>query len=307
MTTTVPRPEADSRAESEAESAAKLAADSGKAAVTGAPQLAEVRSAGLRTLLTETGAVVGRRLRRMRRAPGRSIGIVLNPMLSLIMLGYLFRYSILLPQGGDYVEYVFAGGAVQVGLACVGPTAVSLALDMQGGLVDRFRSLPINRASIPIGHTAADWLVGMGGLATTVLIGLALGWRSHTGWLPTLAGFALVALFIYAMLWLGVLLALTLRSVETISVVAPFIVVVLPFLSSAFLSPQTMPSALRPLAEWNPVTAVIASCRDLWGNPDTPSSGFAGTHPLLVVSVTLTVIFVTCTVVSLRRFRTATN
>ncbi|MFD7557894.1 ABC transporter permease [Streptomyces sp. NPDC059835] len=303
MTTTVPRPEADSRAES----AAKLAADSGKAAVTGAPQLAEVRSAGLRTLLTETGAVVGRRLRRMRRAPGRSIGIVLNPMLSLIMLGYLFRYSILLPQGGDYVEYVFAGGAVQVGLACVGPTAVSLALDMQGGLVDRFRSLPINRASIPIGHTAADWLVGMGGLATTVLIGLALGWRSHTGWLPTLAGFALVALFIYAMLWLGVLLALTLRSVETISVVAPFIVVVLPFLSSAFLSPQTMPSALRPLAEWNPVTAVIASCRDLWGNPDTPSSGFAGTHPLLVVSVTLTVIFVTCTVVSLRRFRTATN
>ncbi|WP_329391701.1 ABC transporter permease (plasmid) [Streptomyces sp. NBC_01351] len=297
MTTTLPRPEADP------DKTDKTAV----AAATGTPRIAAAGPAGWRTLLTETGAVLGRRLRRMRRAPGRSIGIVLNPMLSLIMLGYLFRYSIHLPQGGDYVEYVFAGGAVQVGLACVGPTAVSLALDMQGGLVDRFRSLPINRASIPLGHTAADWIVGMGGLGTTILIGLVLGWRSHTGILPTLAGFALIAVFIYAMLWLGVLLALTLRSVETISVVAPFIVVVLPFLSSAFLSPQTMPSALRPLAEWNPVTAVIASCRDLWGNPDTPSSGFAGTHPLVVVSVTLTVIFVTCTVVSLRRFRTATN
>lgn len=80
---------------------------------------------GPRTLLTETGAIVGRRLRRMRRAPGRSIGVVLNPLLSLIMLGYLFRDAITLPMGGDYVEYVFAGGAVQVGLACVGPTAVS--------------------------------------------------------------------------------------------------------------------------------------------------------------------------------------
>ncbi|MFE5809299.1 ABC transporter permease [Streptomyces sp. NPDC056491] len=295
MTTTLPRP----AAEPDETAAAATAA--------GPPQPAAARPAGLGTLLTEIGAVIGRRLRRMRRAPGRSIGIVLNPMLSLIMLGYLFRDSIHLPQGGDYVEYVFAGGAVQVGLACVGPTAVSLALDLQGGLVDRFRSLPINPASIPIGHTAADWLVGMGGLGTTVVIGLALGWRSHTGLLPTLAGFALIAVFIYAMLWLGVLLALTLRSVETISVVAPFIVVVLPFLSSAFLSPQTMPAALRPLAEWNPVTAVIASCRDLWGNPDTPSAGFSGTHPLLVVAVTLTVTFVTCIVVSLRRFRSTSS
>lgn len=271
-----------------------------------APPAPDLPSGGtVRTAATEVLAVMGRRLRRLRRAPGRAIGVVLNPLVSMVLLGYLFRDAVTLPAGGSYVEYVFAGGAVQVGLACVGPTAVSLAMDFQGGLVDRFRSLPISRVAVPLGHTCADLLVGLVGLAVTAGTGLALGWRSHTGVLPTLAGFALVAAFVYVMLWLGVLLALTLRSIETISVVAPFIVVVLPFLSSAFLSPRSMPGAIRPLAEWNPVSAVIAACRELWGNPATTSPGFVGDHPLLVVAVTLSVLLTSCCAVSLRRFRTA--
>ncbi|QIB45648.1 ABC transporter permease [Streptomyces aureoverticillatus] len=268
------------------------------------PGLPAARS-GPAAVLTEVLAVAGRRLRRLSRAPGRAIGVVLNPLVSLVLLGYLFRDAIMLPAGGEYTEYVFAGGAVQVGLACVGPTAVSIAMDLRGGLVDRFRSLPISRSAVPFGYTLADLLVGLAGLAVTAGAGLALGWRSHTGLLSTLAGFGIVALFLYAMLWLGVLLAMTLRSVETISVVAPFIVVVLPFLSSAFLAPQSMPGAVRPVAEWNPVSAVIASCRDLWGNPATTGGGFPGEHPLVVVALTLSVLFATCVVVSLRRFRTA--
>lgn len=260
---------------------------------------------GGRALLTEIGAVLGRRLRRLRRSPGRAIGVILNPLVSMILLGYLFRDAITLPAGGDYIEYVFAGGAVQVGLACVGPTAVSMAMDLRGGLVDRFRSLPISRSAVPLGHTLADWLTGLAALAVTAVTGLLLGWRPHTGWLSVAAGFALIAVFIYAMLWLGVLLAMTLRSVETISVVAPFIVIVLPFLSSAFLSPQSMPALIRPLAEWNPVSAVIAACRELWGNPATTGPGLIGQHPLIVVLVTLSVVFATCVAVSLRRFHKA--
>ncbi|GAA3298984.1 ABC transporter permease [Streptomyces cinereospinus] len=267
------------------------------------PLLDGVRPGGARTFGTEVLAVLGRRLRRLRRGPGRAIGVVLNPLVSMVLLGYLFRDAITLPAGGSYVEYVFAGGAVQVGLACVGPTAVSMAMDLQGGIIDRFRSLPISRSAVPLGHTGADFLVALAALAVTTGAGLLLGWRSHTGLLPTLAGFALVAVFTYVMLWLGVLLAVTLRSVETISVVAPFIVVVLPFLSSAFLSPQSMPGAVRPIAEWNPVSAVIAACRDLWGNPATTSPGFVGRHPLIVVAVTLSVLFAACLALSLRRFR----
>jgi len=267
------------------------------------PLLDGARPGGARTFGTEVLAVLGRRLRRLRRGPGRAIGVVLNPLVSMVLLGYLFRDAITLPAGGSYVEYVFAGGAVQVGLACVGPTAVSMAMDLQGGIIDRFRSLPISRSAVPLGHTGADFLVALAALAVTTGAGLLLGWRSHTGLLPTLAGFALVAVFTYVMLWLGVLLAMTLRSIETISVVAPFIVVVLPFLSSAFLAPQSMPGAIRPIAEWNPVSAVIAACRDLWGNPATTSPGFVGEHPLVVVAVTLSVLFAACLALSLRRFR----
>ncbi|MGN5630524.1 ABC transporter permease [Streptomyces sp. AC154] len=256
-------------------------------------------------LLTEITAVTGRRLRHLRRAPARVLGVALSPLVSMIMLGYLFRDSINLPAGGSYGEYVFAGGAVQVALACVGPTAVSVALDLQGGMTDRFRSLPISRPAVLLGHTLADLLVGLLGLVIVTGFGLLLGWRPHTDPLRVLGGFGLIAVFIYVMLWLGVLFALTLRNVETISVITPFVVIVLPFLSNAFLAPQNMPSLIRPVAEWNPVSAVIACCRRLWGNPATAGGTFPTDHPWVVAAVSLGLLFALCSLVSFRRYRTA--
>ncbi|MFD7338119.1 ABC transporter permease [Streptomyces violascens] len=260
---------------------------------------------GLRSALTELFAITGRRLLHLRRAPGRVLGVAMSPLVSMVMVGYLFRDAITLPAGGDYGEYVFAGGAVQVALACVGPTAVSVAMDLQGGLVDRFRSLPISRSAVLFAHTFADLLVGLLGLVVVTGAGLVLGWRPHTDALSVLAGFGLIVLLTYVMLWLGVLFAMTLGNVETINVWTPFIVIVLPFVSSAFLSPASMPSLVRPLAEWNPISAVIASCRDLWGNPAATTDSFPGQHPGVVIAVTLSVLFALCFTVSLRRYRTA--
>ncbi|MER7702086.1 ABC transporter permease [Kitasatospora sp. NPDC097605] len=260
---------------------------------------------GLRAVLAEVGAVAGRRLRHLGRAPGRVIGVALSPLVSMVMLGYLFRDAVTLPGGGDYAEYVFAGGAVQVGLAVVGPTAVSVAVDLRSGLVDRFRSLPISRSAVLFGHTLADLLVGVLGLAVVTAAGLLLGWRPRAGILSALGGFGLIVVFAYVMLWVGVLLATTLRAVETISVVTPFIVVVLPFLSNAFLAPQDMPAAIRPVAEWNPVSAVIAACREAWGNPAPAAGGFPAEHPAVVLAVSLGVLFTICSAVSLHRYRTA--
>ncbi|MFE3187149.1 ABC transporter permease [Streptomyces violascens] len=265
----------------------------------------EEDSAGAGAVLTEILAVAGRRLRHLGRAPGRVLGVVLSPLVSMIMIGYLFRGAIAPPAGGSYGEYVFAGGAVQVALACMGPTAISVAMDLRGGLVDRFRSMPISRSAVLFGHTFADLLVGLLALVVVTGAGLLLGWRPHTDALSVLAGFGLIVLLVYAMLWLGVLFAMTLRGVETISVVTPFVVVVLPFLSNAFLSPRTMPAPIRPLAEWNPVSAVIAACRDLWGNPAAAGGSFPTQHPGVVIVVTLGVLFTACFTVSLRRYRTA--
>ncbi|MFE7558218.1 ABC transporter permease [Kitasatospora sp. NPDC057500] len=263
------------------------------------------RPAPATALLTEVTAVTGRRLRHLRRAPARVLGVALSPLVSMVMLGYLFRDSIALPTGGTYGEYVFAGSAVQVALACLGPTAISVALDLRGGMTDRFRSLPISRSAVLFGHTLADLLVGLLGLAVVTGAGLLFGWRPHAGPASVLAGFALIAVFVYAMLWLGVLFALTLRSVETISVVTPFVVIVLPFLSNAFLAPQNLPPLIRPVAQWNPVSAVIACCRRLWGNPASTGGAFPAEHPELVAGVSLGLLLVLCSLVSLRRYRAA--
>jgi ABC-2 type transport system permease protein len=255
--------------------------------------------------VTEILAVAGRRLRHLRRAPGRFIGITMNPLVSMIVLGYLFQRSISIPGGGSYQEFLFAGAAIQVGLAGVGPTAIAVASDLKGGLVDRFRSLPISRFSVLVGHTIADWLVGMTGLAIITGFGVLVGWRSHAGVLSTIGGFAVAGVFIYVLLWLGVLLGMTSKSLESIDSISSLIVVVLPFLSSAFLSAEYLPSWLRPIAEWNPISAVATACRQLWGNPGGVGDSFPMQNAAIVVVVTLGVLFLLTSLQSLRRYRTA--
>lgn len=252
--------------------------------------------------LTEMFAVAGRRLRHLRRAPGRFIGITMNPLVSMIVLGYLFKNSITIPGGGQYQEYLFAGAALQVGLAGVGPTAIAVASDLKGGLIDRFRSMPIGRSVVLFGHTIADFLVGLLGMAVVTGFGLLLGWRSHTDVVSTIAGFALVALFLYVMLWVGVLLGMASKSLETIDSIATLVVVVFPFFSNAFLSAANLPAWLRPVAEWNPISAVSTACRRLWGNPAATEASFPVQHPSVVIVVSLGVLFVLTTVVSVRRY-----
>lgn len=256
--------------------------------------------------VVEVLAIVGRRLRHLRRAPGRFIGISLNPLVSMLVLGYLFQKSIVIPGGGSYQEYLFAGAAIQVGLAGVGPTAIAVAADLRGGMIDRFRSLPISRSAVLTGHSIADLLISLAGLVVVTGVGLLLGWRAHHGFLPALAGFGVLAAFLYAMIWLGVLLGMSMRSLESIDSVSTLVVVVFPFLSNAFLSAENLPGWLRPIAEWNPVSAVATACRNLWGNPSTTSGGFPAEHPSIVVVVTLGLLFAVTTLISLRSYRTRT-
>jgi ABC-2 type transport system permease protein len=255
--------------------------------------------------LTEVLGVAGRRLRRLRRAPGRLVGVVMNPLITLVVLGYLFQGSISISGGGGYQEYIFAGAAAQVGLAGIGPTATAVALDLRGGLVDRFRSLPISRSSVLVGHTLGDLLVGVIGLAVVTAIGLLFGWAPHGGVVATLGGFALMIVFMYAMLWVGVLLGLFSRSLETINVYAGLASVLFSFLSNGFQSVDRLPSWLRVVAEWNPVSAVVSAARRLWGNPTTADGGFPAEHLSLAIIVSLGAVLLVCTVLSLRRYRTA--
>ncbi|MFC0432496.1 ABC transporter permease [Kutzneria buriramensis] len=254
-------------------------------------------------LCVEAAAAAGRRLRHLRRAPGRFLGITLNPLVSMLILGYLFQHSITVPGAGSYQEYLFAGAAAQVGLAGIGPSAIAVAGDRDRGLVDRLRSLPIDRGAVLIGHTLADAVVGVLGLAVVTAFGLLIGWRPHGDPLSTVAAFALLALFGYVMSWVGVLLGMTSRNAESISALAPLVTVVLPFLSNAFLSSASLPGWLTPIADWNPVSAVSSACRALWANPSGTATSFAGTHPGVVLAAWLGPLLVVSAGLSLRRYR----
>jgi ABC-2 type transport system permease protein len=253
--------------------------------------------------LVEALAITGRRLRHLRRAPGLFLGVTLSPLVSMLVLGYVFRDSIVLSGGGNYQEYLFAGAAIQVGLAGLQPTAMVVTTDLRTGLIDRFRSLPISRSAVLFGQVLADFLVSMMALAVVTVFGLLVGWRAHGGVVATLGGFAVVALFIYVMIWAGALLGMLSRSLEMIAAIAPLIVVVLPFLSNAFLAPGTMPALIRPIAEWNPISAVIAACRELWGNAAPVATSFPGRNPVLVAAVTLGLLLAFSWWLSVRRYR----
>ncbi|MFF2044617.1 ABC transporter permease [Kitasatospora sp. NPDC058170] len=257
-------------------------------------------------LLTESLAVAGRRLRRLRRGPGRLIGIVMNPLISMIVLGYLFQGSLSISGQGSYQEYIFAGVAVQTGLAGIGPTAVAIAMDLRGGLVDRFRSMPISRSAVLAGHTLGDLVVGLVGLAVVTGFALLFGWRPHTDALSLAAGLAVLTAFMFAMLWVGVALGMFSRNLETINVFAGLVTVLLTFLSNAFQSVDRLPSWLRPVAEWNPVSAVVTALRRLWGNPVATTSG-SSQHVALTIAVSLGAVLTLTVLLSLRRYRSAAS
>ncbi|MER7346940.1 ABC transporter permease [Streptomyces aurantiacus] len=265
-------------------------------------QVAGVGAGALASALIEIETVAARRLRRLRRAPGGLVGIIMNPIIVLVAFGYLLGASVEVPGGSDYSEYIFAGGLMQVGLAGITPTAMAVALDLRSGLVDRLRSLPISKATVLIGHSIGDLVTGLFGMAVVTVVGLALGWRPHGDPLSVLAGFAVAAAFVYAMVWVGIMLGLLWRNPETISSIGGLIAVLFSFLSTGFISSEKMPALVRPIAEWNPVSAVVTVVRQLWDNPQHVS-GFAATHSVLVAVLSLTAVLLVAGAISMRRYR----
>jgi ABC transporter DrrB family efflux protein len=256
--------------------------------------------------LSDTIALCGRNVRHIRRAPGKLIGITLTPLVTLLIVGYLFKNSIIWPVQGSYQEYIMAGIAAQVGLASIGPTATGVAMDLRGGLIDRFRSLPISRTAVLVGHTLSDLMVAAISLCTVLAAGYALGWRPHDGLLPAAGAFGLLLAFTYAMLWIGVVLGLLVRNVETIQSVGALVLVLFTFLSTAFLGIAGMPGWVRPVAEWNPLSSVANASRRLWGNPVvTTGNDLPVRHAPLVTVISLAVVFAIALPISMRAYRNA--
>ena len=256
---------------------------------------------GWLVLARQLGALCERQLKRTARAPGKFIGIAMNPVVMIIALGILFVGAIKVPDGVNYRSYVVAGVAVQVGLACIGPTAISVAIDRRSGLVVRTRTMPVRSWPGLAAQMAADVAAGVVALVLVLAIGLSLGWRprADAGDL-LLSGVLLVASYAAATS-VGALLGLLVSDPEALEPIGALLLVLFSFFSNAFISPDTMPRGVRQVAEWNPVSAIASTCRDLWGlSAPTASTSFAATHPQTIAVVSVLLVLVVATAAATR-------
>jgi len=152
------------------------------------------------------------------------------------------------------------------------PSMFTMARDSSRGVVDRFRSLPIARTAVPFGQAAATVVYGLASFVLMALCGLAVGWRIERGAGYAVAALALLAAFQFATTWIGMYLGLILGS-EQAAGQASILIFPVTMLSNVYVPTSGMPTWLRAIADWNPVSALAAAIRDLFGNPGAPANG----------------------------------
>ncbi|SEG35488.1 ABC-2 type transport system permease protein [Thermomonospora echinospora] len=235
----------------------------------------------LRWTIEDGATLVGRELSRMRHEPGELVAALVFPAVMVLMFGYVMGSAIKVPGGGDYREYLMPGLFAMVTFSSVMAMTMKVATDASRGVMDRFRSMPMSRMAVPFGQTGADALSGALNLVIMAVMGLLVGWQPHDGPLRALAAFALLALLRYGLSWAGCYLGLVVRNEQTADQMLPLLFPV-SMLSNAFVPTEGMPSWLRMIADWNPVSAATAACRQLFGNPGAPSADAAWpvAHPV---------------------------
>jgi ABC-2 type transport system permease protein len=253
----------------------------------------------------DDGLVIAwRNLKRIPRIPELAIFAVLQSIMFVLLFAFVFGGAIPLPGGGSYREYLMPGIFAQTIAFAAATTAIGMTDDLSKGILDRFRSLPMARSAVLSGRTLSDVVYNCGILVVLMLSGLAVGWRVHTGIPEFLGGVALLLLFAFAMAWIGVWLGLTLRTVEVTQQVSFTVIFPLTFLSNAFVPTQTLPWWLRPVAEWNPLSALTSATRQLWGNPNPfASGGIPAQHPVELTLIWVAVLIAVFAPLGVWRYR----
>ena len=219
----------------------------------------------MRNAILDTLVITKRQLLQLARVPELLVFSTIQPVMFVLLFRYVFGGSIDTGQPGGYVQLLMPGIFVQTVAFTLASTAIGLAEDMKKGLIDRFRSLPISRSAVVFGRTLGDGALNIVVLAVMGLAGYAVGWRPSSGLFNVLLGFAFLLLFGFAMAWVGVLIGLSVRSARVANAAVFIAVFPLTFLSNAFAPTTGMPKALQYFAEWNPVSTMVAGCRELFG------------------------------------------
>lgn len=246
--------------------------------------------------LRESLVMVRRNLIHTKRQPEMLSDVTVQPIMFVLLFAYVFGASINPGAGFDYKEWLLPGIMGQTIAFSAFIVALGLTNDLEKGIIDRFRSLPMARSSVLVGRSVAALIHSSIGIVVMAVTGLLIGWSINEGFLKAVLAFALVLLFGFSMIWFGILIGSIMRSPEAVNGVMFTILFPITFLSNAFVPTAPMPSWLRAIAEWNPISALVQAMRELWGNG--PAAPAGAPWPLqnpelatILWSVALTLIF----------------
>ncbi|MCW2840437.1 MAG: transporter [Aeromicrobium sp.] len=259
---------------------------------------------------TDGWVVAKRNLIKIIRVPEILVFVLISPIMFVLLFAYVFGGAIDPGDGVNYREFLIGGIFAQTVVFGATFTGAGLAEDMQKGIIDRFRSLPMSRSAVLVGRTTSDIVYNVLSLIIMALTGLVVGWRMREGVIDALSGFLLLLLFAYAISWIMAYVGLLVPSVEVINNASFIVIFPLTFVSNAFVPLDSLPSGVRTFAEWNPVSTVTQASRELFGNIGgraPQSDAWSMQNPAIYTLIWVVIIVAVFVPLSVRQYRIASS
>jgi len=269
----------------------------------------EQRPAGLVKTLIDGAVVAKRNLIKIKRVPDLLVFSTISPIMFILLFAYVFG-SAIHPPGIGYREFLIPGIFTQTVIFGATITGAGLAEDMQKGIIDRFRSLPMSRSAVLVGRTTSDVLNNVLVVAIMSITGLIVGWRIRSSFGDAVAGFLLLLLFAYAMSWIMALVGLSVPSPEVVNNASFVIIFPLTFIANTFVPINGMPAVLKAIANWNPVSSATQASRQLFGNTGTaplPNHPWSLHHPVLYTLIWIAAVLIVFVPLSVRQYKRAAS
>ncbi|MEV6320451.1 ABC transporter permease [Nocardia sp. NPDC051787] len=265
----------------------------------------------LSIVVSDSVTIAKRNVIKIKRVPDVLIFSTLSPIMFVLLFAYVFGAAIDVPGlSGGYREFLIAGIFAQTVVFGATFTGAGLAEDMQKGIIDRFRSLPMASSAVLVGRTISDVVINVVSLTVMSLTGLVVGWRIRGSFLDAVLAYLLLLLFAYAVSWIMAVVGLLVRAPEVFNNASFMVIFPLTFIANTFVPSDKLPTVLRVIAEWNPVSSLTQATRDLFGNtsPLAPTpDAWSLQHPVLTSLIWVVVILVVYVPLALRQYKKAVS
>ena len=253
---------------------------------------------------TDVHAVTMRNLTRLKRSPDVIGFALLQPIMFVLLFSQVYGGAIQV-EGSNYTEFLMAGIFAQTVIFGSTISGSYMAEDIRDGIIDRFRSLPMAPSAVLVARSLSDFMLNVVSITVMLVTGFVVGWRFHAGILDFVLGILLLLLFAWAFSWVMIVIGLSVKSPETLNQAVFIILFPLTFISNAFVPSDTLPTVLRVIAEWNPISALVQAVRTLFGNlGDMPAPDvWPMQHPIVTVLVGIVVVLLVFPPLAVRTFR----